>query len=85
MGVDRHWEAQDELQACPARLAAANARISELESELARYKDQLPRHEERIRARAEADTVERIAAWLDVEGHPGRAVDVMAGKWKERP
>ena len=33
MGVDRYWEAQDELQQCPAKLAAANARIVELERE----------------------------------------------------
>lgn len=34
MGVDRYWEAQAELQACPAKLAAANAKIVELEFEL---------------------------------------------------
>ncbi len=35
MGVDRYWEAQDELSACPAKLAAANARIADLERVLA--------------------------------------------------
>jgi chromosome segregation ATPase len=33
MGVDRYWEAQDALQECPAKLAAAEARIVELERE----------------------------------------------------
>jgi len=36
VGVDRHWEHQDELKACPAKLAAAEARILELEAELKR-------------------------------------------------
>src|SRR6185295_3722290 len=37
MGVDRYWEQQDELRACPAKLAAAEARIAELEAELRRH------------------------------------------------
>ena len=38
MGVDRYWEAQDELRQCPAKLAAANAKIVELERELADHR-----------------------------------------------
>lgn len=51
MGVDRYWEAQDELQQCPAKLAAANARIAELERDISAF-----------RARVEAS--ERIVAGM---------------------
>lgn len=49
MGVDRIFELRDELEQCPAKLAAANARIAGLERELAGLRAAVAANEERVR------------------------------------